>query len=174
MKHHELIIDGYNLMHKQFRSVSAENIEALRSKIEHALQRFQLENKCAVTIVYDGKKHRNESVSGIRPRIVFTASSASADEWIVDYVKSLNTKVNKITIVSSDNEVRLYAKAFGANCLTSEAFIAMLELTNRVKKSSAEYRESEGYEKNRARFSGESLSENEIDEWKRLFNAGKA
>ncbi|ABL66715.1 NYN domain-containing protein [Chlorobium phaeobacteroides] len=173
MKHQEVIIDGYNLMHKQFRSISADNIAALRDKTEHALQRFQLEHHCAVTIVYDGKYDRNESVSGIRPRVVFTASSSSADQWIVDYVKSLNTRIKKITIVSSDHEVRLYARAFGANCLTSEAFIAMLDLTRRAKNSSPGYQQLEGYEKNRGKFSDEYLSKHEVDEWKRLFNTGK-
>ncbi|MBM3162747.1 MAG: NYN domain-containing protein [Chlorobi bacterium] len=160
----EIVIDGYNLLHKLFAQGDKKNIEPYRCKTESLLVRFQKRRKCMVTIVYDGGGVR-ESSSCSTILTVYTASSKSADAWIIDYVKSLNTNRKMVTIVSSDREVCLYGKAYGAKCLASEEFIAMLDTGGSSPDSGRCPHDSR-------KFNGGLLDSREVAEWKRLFEKG--
>ena len=164
MNHPEIIIDGYNLLHKLFPSVSRTNLALHRNKTESLLNRYQKQRKSTITVVYDGGGVR-ESSEGSSLSIVYTASSKSADNWIIDYVKSLNTNRKMVTIVSSDREVCRYGLAFGAKCMSSEEFLAILSPGKRQRNPCcpvAERKFSEGF-----------LDSNEVDQWKRLFRHRK-
>jgi predicted RNA-binding protein with PIN domain len=123
----EIVVDGYNLIHKLYESLTSATLEVLRQKTEEQLLCFQKESGCQITIVYDGKGSARESAFGAPLHVVFTPASKSADLWIIDYVKSLNTRVKMVTIVSSDDEIRRYTTAFGAKCVKSEAFALQLK-----------------------------------------------
>ncbi len=162
----EFVIDGYNLMHKLFPSPSLSALDSLRRSMEQELVAFQKRTRHHVTVVYDGKGHRQDSPLIAPLHIVFTPASKSADLWIIEYVKSLNTKVKMVTIVSSDEEIRRYASAFGASCMASEAFVK--ELKKRA--ASPQGASEEG----KFNFDGQSaLSEQEVASWKALFTRGK-
>ena len=95
---------------------------------------------------------------------MFTSASKSADLWIIDYVKSLNTKVKMVTIVSSDDEIRRYATAFGARCIKSEEFVLQLQTTAGT--DTPGNRHSSFKEK---KFNEKLLSDREVDRWMKLF-----
>jgi predicted RNA-binding protein with PIN domain len=123
----EIVVDGYNLIHKLYPSLTSRSLEVLRQKTEQQLLSFQRETNCPVTIVYDGKGSPRESTFTSPLHIVFTPALKSADHWIIDYAKSLNTRVKMVTIITSDNEIRRYATAFGAKCVKSETFARQLQ-----------------------------------------------
>ena len=102
-----------------------------------------------------------ESSAGGTLSVIYTASSKSADTWIIDYVKSLNTNRKMVTIVSSDHEVCLYGKAYGAKILSSEEFAAVLE--NRKKTGAG------GRPVTDRKYGTGFLDSGEVAAWKRLF-----
>ncbi|NTU45737.1 MAG: NYN domain-containing protein [Chlorobiaceae bacterium] len=169
----EFVVDGYNLIHKLIPSPSASPLEQLRLEMEKKLLSFQRKNRCAVTIVYDGKASAREHSSIIPLHIVFTPATKSADQWIIDYVKSLNTNVKKVTIVSSDDEIRRYSEAFGARCIKSEAFALKLG-ENGTSAPLSEGKRRSGFGKTIDKaVRGEPLSDKEVAQWAELFTRGK-
>ena len=165
----EIVVDGYNLIHKLYPSLTSASLDVLRQKTEKQLLCFQQQSRCPITIVYDGKGSHRECAFGAPLHIVYTPASKSADLWIIDYVKSLNTKVKMVTIVSSDDEIRRYTTAFGAKCVKSEVFALQLnEIT------SAGYIQSDSERSMRRtakekKCNGELLSDGEVDRWMKLF-----
>ncbi len=162
----EIVVDGYNLMHKLFPSPTSASLEQLRQATEKKLLAFQLKKKWPVTVVYDGKGRHKECALGAPLHIVFTPASISADLWIIDYVKSLNTKVKIVTIVSSDDEIRRYATAFGARCIKSEKFAVELD-------NIGELRSEPGCGKEK-KLNEASLSDQEVSRWMKLFSDGRS
>lgn len=166
---HEYVIDGYNLVHCLFPGREKTSLEQMRNDTEKLLLAFYRTGRNPLTVVYDGKGRFREHASGAPLHIVFTPARKSADLWIVDYVKSLNTKIKLVTIVSSDNELRTYASAFGARCMKSEAFAKLLH----GRPGAA------GSENSRQLAAGDKndgpveLCEMEIDRWRQLFLKGK-
>jgi uncharacterized protein len=170
----EFVVDGYNLIHKLFPAPTTASLEFLRQETEKKLLLFQRDNKCSVTIVYDGKGSPWESSVVMPLHIVFTPASKSADEWIIDYVKSLNTNLKKVTIVSSDDEIRRYSAAFGAKCIKSELLAAQLK-NNRTSVSLLGGTRRTGLSSvNEKKFEGEPLSDREVDQWAQLFARGRS
>jgi predicted RNA-binding protein with PIN domain len=162
----EFVVDGYNLMHKLFPSPSPASLEVLREETEKKLLLFQRKRKYAITIVYDGKGSPRECATIMPMHVVFTPAGKSADQWIIEYVKSLNTSVKKVTIITSDHEIRRFAAAFGATCMTSELFA--MEMNNSGSSVSLlKGNDRAGIEQ---KFKTELLSEQEVDQWKALFN----
>ncbi len=169
----EIVVDGYNLLYKLYPPPASASLDVLRQETEKQLLRFQQENACPVTIVYDGKGGPRESAFGAPLHIVFTPASQSADLWIIDYVKSLNTKVKIVTIVSSDDEIRRYATAFGARCIKSEEFVLQLQRTKGAETSGNNHLMPKQRSFKEKKFNDKLLSEQEIDRWMKLFNRDK-
>lgn len=166
---HEYVIDGYNLLNCLFPSNGTRPLEKLRDELEKRLIAFLRVSGNHLMVVYDGKGRFREQASGAPLHIVFTPASKSADQWIVDYVKSLNTKIKMVTIVSSDNELRAGSAAFGARCMKSEEFAELMKggpaAADRHRKRPDSHSRFSG-DKNVGR--GE-LCEKEIESWKKLF-----
>ena len=167
--HSEIVVDGYNLIHKLFLSSESVPLEVLREETEKKLLSFQLETRSPVTIVYDGKGGREESACGAPLHIIFTPASISADQWIIDYVKSLNPKIKLVTIVSSDEEIRRYGTAFGATCIKSEEFVLQLKKTGNADSRKNRYIRSGQLSLKEKKFNDKLLSDQEVDRWMKLF-----
>jgi uncharacterized protein len=169
----EYVVDGYNLIHCLFPNGKKASLEEMRRKTEALLLAFKKEHRCSVTIVYDGKECFRELASGTSLHIVFTPASKCADRWIIDYVKSLNTKIKLVTIVSTDNEIRRNATAFGAQCIRSEDFAKLLK--DRSASGDGENkRDFNRYDKENKAIDAEVPGEQDIALWKNLFNKGKS
>jgi len=171
--HSEIVVDGYNLMYKLYSVSSSSSLDILRQKTEKQLLIFQHETKCPVTVVYDGKSAYRESAFGAPLHIVFTPASKSADQWIIDYVKSLNTQVKLVTIVSSDDEIRRYARAFGAQCIKSEEFAIQLKNSGRTLPLQNKQIRPEHLSMKEKKFNEKLLSDQEVNRWMKLFTHDK-
>jgi predicted RNA-binding protein with PIN domain len=170
----EIVVDGYNLIYKLYPSPTSASLDVLRQETERQLLRFQQEKNCPITIVYDGKGSPRESAFGAPLHIVFTPASKSADLWIIDYVKSLNTKVKKVTIVSSDDEIRRYVTAFGAKCIKSETFALQLKKIDSAVFIRNDEQPSQIRTDKEKKFNTGLLSDNEVARWMRLFTPKKS
>ncbi len=119
----EIIVDGYNLLHKLPDGGTRRSLEERRENMETRLLGFQRSSRQKVTVVYDGNRaHGPSEETGALDR-VFTASGTTADEWIIDYLKSLGRSARMFTVVTSDRLIRTHASALGASCLLSEEFV---------------------------------------------------
>ena len=170
----EIVVDGYNLIHKLYPSLASASLEVLREQTEKQLLRFQQETGLLVTIVYDGKGSPRERAFGAPLHIVFTPASKSADHWIIDYAKSLNTKVKMVTIITSDDEIRRYVTAFGATCIKSETFARQLQEIDAAVTAGNDKTRSRHLSVKGKKFNGELLSDREVNRWMKLFTSEKS
>lgn len=170
----EIVVDGYNLIHKLYPSLTSATLDVLRQKAEKQLLCFQEESSCPITIVYDGKGSPRASAFGAALQVVFTPASQSADLWIIDYVKSLNTRVKKVTIISSDDEIRRYATAFGAKCIKSETFALQLQGCESTVAMRNDRPRSLRMTVKEKKFNDELLSDREVARWMKLFSREKS
>jgi len=163
--HREVIVDGYNLLHKLRPAASRRSLRQGREEMESLLLSFRQSSGKNVILVYDGsRKHGPERESGALDR-VFTSQGLTADDWIIDYLNSLGRNAQMFTIVSSDRLIRMHATALGASCISSEEFAETLLGRKALKKQARTGRETE------ETCRGEALSDKEVARWMKTFGA---
>lgn len=114
------IIDGNNLIGK-IRSLSilqSKDKQASREKLAFLIDRYFANKKVEVTLHLDG--FANEKISTSRIKLIYS-NEISADEKIKKQIETAGNKRNT-TVVSSDNNVREFAKVCGCACVLSEDF----------------------------------------------------
>lgn len=163
----EFIIDGYNLLHKLFPGKQQRTLRERREEAESLLLGFQQSARVKVTVVYDGQQSRGSFREDGALNRVFTSQGHSADEWIIDYLKSLGSRSRMFTIVSSDRFICRHATAYGALHMLSEHFIERLFSMNEEDSKRGESG------KTRKKFGSDRLSQNEVNHWLALFGEAK-
>jgi uncharacterized protein len=146
MRH--FIIDGNNLIGKMHRIKSKDKITD-REQLSFILERFFSGKKTKVSLHFDGHKNLPIKVSGIK---IIYSENRTADELIKNEIEKTDNRKN-ITLVSSDNNLREFARVCSCSVMSSEDFI------NEINSSQA------GDEENKII---ESLQQNK-NEFKKLF-----
>lgn len=159
----EFIVDGYNLVHKLFPDRAQYSLQDKREQAETMLLGFQQSTRQKVTVVYDGQHPQGSFRDAGALNRFFTSPHYSADEWIIDYLKSLGSNAQMFTIVSSDLFICRNATACGAAYMLSEDFIEKHLSTNKGQCRTGEQRT------NREKFGSGQLSQKEVDRWLTLF-----
>jgi hypothetical protein len=168
----ETVIDGYNLIHKLWNPGNNESMAALRERIELLLLVYRQKSRQHVTLVYDGGAGAKPLAVSGAIEVVFSGSSRTADRWIIDHVKSMGSRANLVSVVSSDLEIRRYVTAWGGQWISSEAFVeelGTLGILDPAQGRQGIRRTSAGSLKNGSR----QLSDVEVDRWLKLFNEKK-
>lgn len=163
----EYIVDGYNLLHKLFPEKQRNTLQEKREKTETMLLGFQRSARTKVTVVYDGQHTRGVFRDTGALNRIFTSPGYSADDWIVDYLKSLGSKAQLFTIVSSDRFICRHATANGASYMLSENFIDtyLCGTKSHERKNDTVV--------NRKKYSNNQLTQKEVDHWLELFSKTK-
>ncbi|MEO0586723.1 MAG: NYN domain-containing protein [Planctomycetota bacterium] len=116
-----LLIDAYNVLHTTMPPVLAGLDEA---GLCVALKRSAFRRHHAV-VVCDGRVKplgpESSPVDGVE--IVYSGSSRSADDVIIDRIDASSTP-RRLTVVSTDRQIRAAARRRRCRSLTSDAFIA--------------------------------------------------
>jgi len=114
------IIDGNNLIGKihSIAILQKKDKQLSREKLAHLLDRFFAGKKVAVTLNFDG--FANQKISAAKIKLVYS-DNISADEKIKKQIEAEKNKRN-IIVVSSDNNVRQFAKVCGCETILSEDF----------------------------------------------------
>lgn len=150
------LIDGHNLIPKLGLRLDSMDDEM---ELVGILQEFCRQDRRQVDVYFDGAP---AAQAGTRKLGAVTAHfvrlGATADNAIRDRLKSLGRSAKNWTVVSSDRQVQAEATAARAEVISSDSFAAMLKQA----RSSAPKRTNE-----------HKLSEDEINEWMRLFQKGK-
>lgn len=150
------LIDGHNLIPKlglRLDSIDDEN------ELIAILQEFYKRDRKPIEVYFDGAPAPH---AGTRRLGTVTAHfirlGSSADHAIRERLKSLGRSAKNWTVVSSDRQVQAEAHAVRAEIISSDSFAGLLkEARNTARKPKPDRK----------------LTEDEIDEWMRLFQKGK-
>lgn len=114
------IIDGNNLIGKikLLSNLQKKDKQASREKLAHLVDRYFANKKIEVTLNFDGFANQKISVSKVR--LVYS-DKISADDKIKKQIEAEKNKRN-IIVISSDNNVREFAKVCGCEVISSEDF----------------------------------------------------
>lgn len=119
----ELCIDGYNLLHAMGKTFLQGTLEEQREQLEKMLQDVRRRTGCTMIVVYDGRGSNHPLEERGAFSRVFTPSRMSADEWIINHLRTSPAAALNTTVVSSDRMIATHAEAYGAQALPSESFI---------------------------------------------------
>jgi len=150
------LIDGHNLIPKLGLRLDSIDDEM---ELVGILQEFCRRDHRQVEVYFDGAP---AAQAGIRKLGTVTAHfvqrGKTADNAIRDRLKALGRSAKNWTVVSSDRQVQAEASARRAEVVSSDTFAAMLKQvqTSTPKKGN-----------------DRKLSEDEVNEWMRLFQKGK-
>ena len=122
MKHY--IIDGNNLIGKMksLYSLQRKDKQATREKLALILERYFIKKKIKVTLHFDGYANDPIKTSGIK---IIYSENKTADEKIKSQIEK-SKKRTTLTVVSSDNNVREFARVCSCGVIKSEDFVNQL------------------------------------------------
>jgi len=148
------LVDGHNLIPK----VPGLRLEEIDDEVQliDLLQNYARLSRKVVEVYFDNAppgQPRLRSYGGVTAH--FVRQGQTADQAISARLKRLGSAARNWTVVSSDGQVQAAARAARARVLSSEAFAHQLLSTgdSREEPTAAE----------------RSLSEDEVDEWMKLF-----
>jgi len=152
MKHY--IIDGNNLIGKInfLHKIQQKDKQRSREKIAFMIDNYFHDKNAKVTIHFDGFK--NLPIKLNNAKIVYS-DSESADDKIKNQIELANNRKN-LVVITSDNNIQEFARVCSCLIIKSEEFAK----TIRSKKQDDE---KDIIEK----------MENDIEEWRELFNRGE-
>ena len=122
MKHY--IIDGNNLIGKikNLHSLQQKDKQMSREKLTLILERHFIKEKAKVTLHFDG--FENDPIKTSCIKIVYS-EKRTADENIKNQIEK-SKKRTTITVVSSDNNIREFARVCSCGVIKSEDFAKKL------------------------------------------------
>lgn len=161
------LIDGHNLIPK-IPGWSLRNMDDEQDLIA-VLQRYCAAHQRDVEVFFD---QAPAGFSGMRSygrvKAHFVRQGATADDAIRRRLESLGNQARNATVVSSDRQVQSEARSRQAAVITSEAFAgelaALLPPADKEQKGRPKPRE-------RPDQGNTQLTQDEIDDWLRLFGA---
>lgn len=150
------LIDGHNLIPKLGLRLDSTDDEM---ELVAILQEFHRTSRKEVEVYFDGAPTPH---AGTRKLGAVTAHfvrlGKTADNAIRQRLKTMGKSAKNWIVVSSDRQVQAEARAVHAEVISSESFAALLKQARAsTPKSSAD----------------RNLSQDELDEWIRLFQKGK-
>ena len=151
------LIDGHNLIPKL--GLRLDSMEDERELVALLQEYCRLTRRTGMEVYFDGAPAGH---AGTRKMIPITAHfvrlGSSADEAIRKRLKALGRGARNWTVVTSDRQVQAEARAVQAEIISSETFAALLkEARSSTPKPGKE----------------QKLSQEEVEEWIRLFQKGK-
>jgi len=148
------IIDGNNLIGKInfLHKIQQKDKQHSREKLAFMIDNYFHEKNAKVTIHFDGFK--NLPIKLNQAKIIYS-DSKSADDMIKNQIELANNRKN-LVVITSDNNIQEFARVCSCLIIKSEEFAK----TIRSKKQDDE---KDIIEK----------MENDIEEWRELFNRGE-
>jgi predicted RNA-binding protein with PIN domain len=153
------IIDGNNLV-GCFPDISLDDPEA-RSRLLSVVRKFHENKKNNIIIVFDGEPDEGvrKQMTSSKFTIVYPEIGHSADDEIKEILSGFNY-YKDVVVVTSDRELKTFAKKKGAKTINSIEFYFELKRFSHIYGKKQE---------NQKRIDAE-LSETEVDQWLKIFN----
>jgi len=151
------LIDGHNLIPKL--GLRLDSMEDEMELVAILQEYCRLTRRSGLEVYFDGAPAVHAGTRKMSPITAhFVPLSSSADEAIRKRLKSLGKGARNWTVVTSDRQVQAEARAVQAEILSSETFAALLKEARSL--TPKPVRE-------------QKLSQEEIEDWMRLFQKGK-
>ncbi len=153
----EIIVDGYNLIHRasDLRRFLPDNLERARNEVILKISNFRRNKKLKITVVFDGNRVGQPSKTRQGAiEIVYAIPPKSADDIIKLLVQKSKNPQN-ITVISSDNGIKGFVRTCRANVMNSEDFYRKYLIIEEKFESSEQ---------------DTNMSKDELREWLDLFN----
>ena len=114
------IIDGNNLIGKiqSLANLQKKDKQGSREKLAHLVDRYFANKKVEVILNFDGFADQKIRVS--KTKLVYS-DKISADEKIKKQIEAERNSRN-VVVISSDNNIREFAKVCGCDVISSEDF----------------------------------------------------
>jgi len=122
------LIDGNNLIHKM-KSISAQqkkDPQGTRDTLAFKIDNYFINKKVKVVLFFDG--FQNVPIKTTKTKIIYS-EKITADEKIRKYIKKAENHRN-IVVVTSDDEIKKFAKACSCSVINSEDFETALGRQN--------------------------------------------
>jgi predicted RNA-binding protein with PIN domain len=151
------VIDGYNLMHQmpELRKRLETDLEGCREALLARLAGFAHRKSAPVTVIFDGARDAGRLPNRWKAlEVRFSIPPQKADP-VIKAIIAARKKGEDMVIVTSDRDIGMYARLCGVRVESAQAFAASMQAepaTDLERKYDS------------------SLSENELEEWVRLFN----
>jgi len=155
------VVDGYNLI---LRSPSLKpgpdrTLREAREKLINLLSWAVGTGDVRFIVIFDGSEQRGDDEGEPRVEVRFSRPPQKADDLIRTLVEDQVTRVERLTVVTSDLEVARHARAMGAEIALADLFLSSIlgpaAGTNETPEKPA------------------SISKKELEEWAALFRARK-
>lgn len=119
------IIDGNNLIgqHDLLKRVQKSDKQFAREKLAFMIGNYFADKKVIVTLHYDG--YPKESIKILKAKIVYSGNKTADDNIKYEIEQSKSTA--KIIVVSSDNNIKEFARVCGCKVLSSPDFFSMMD-----------------------------------------------
>ena len=155
------LIDGHNLIGKM-RDISLSSLND-EAQLINRLQEFCRIKHKSIEVYFDGAPPgsvRTQSFGSLK--VIYVSQRITADSQIIRRLRKLGKAARNWTVVTSDRQIQVEAHAQHAVVITSEDFAKEMEslLFSRNSRGG-------GYKVDI------KLSEDEVDEWLKLFNSRK-
>jgi len=119
-----LLVDGYNIVHSwpQTRGLLSRDVDAAAALLVEKLAVLHDPESCEVTIVFDGREERAESVSGggALPFVIYAHKGLTADA-VIERIVEKAPDAKLFTIATRDNAIVLSAHTRGATVIGPDA-----------------------------------------------------
>ena len=152
------LIDGHNLIPK-IRNLSLRDMDD-EEKLIALLNRFSTKARVQVEVYFDKApidSARSIKIGAIKVHFIRTGSSA--DAAMIERIKKMGTSAQGITVVSSDHAIQNAALRMKLKVVSSDEFARLIE---------QKLTRSGGMGEKET-----TLSEDEVNEWLRLFGKEK-
>lgn len=155
------IIDGNNLI-GSCPEIALDDPQA-RDKLIAILQSFQESKKTKITLVFDGDPQRGNHRVPITPKlaVLYPTYGNTADEEIKHQLEKY-TNLREVVLVTSDRELKNYARDKGARTINSIEFYYEMK---KVARHSVKQEET-------LKRVNTKLSQNEVEQWMKIFDRG--
>lgn len=120
----QYIIDGNNLIgkHPKLKGIQKKDKQSAREQLAFTIENYFTFKKANVSLHLDGYESLPIKISNTR---IIYSQSGTADEMIKKEIDNSKNPKN-IIIVSSDNNIREYARAYSCEIISSEEFAGEL------------------------------------------------
>jgi predicted RNA-binding protein with PIN domain len=151
------VVDGYNLMHQmpELRKRIETDLEGCREALLARLAGFAHRKSAPVTVIFDGARDAGRPPNRWKAlEVRFSIPPQKADP-VIKAVIAARKKGEDMVIVTSDRDIGMYARLCGVRVESAQAFADSMQAepaTDLERKYDS------------------SLSENELEEWVRLFD----
>jgi len=160
----KILIDGYNLIHKDERllSLSRSSLEQAREALVDLLAGYR-SGEVVIVVVFDGQPGTGPRTPARRGvRTVFSRAPRTADDLLLEMIAAERRRASLLVVTSDVKDIGRAARAEGARWISSEAFLR--RLAPAAKRRTARVAG--------ARDKPEAVDAAEVDYWLRKFDPG--